>query len=74
MAVWLTGIASAGCGSPCETPAPLSCCNGGCNGDSSTAALCGPAGWTCPPGSVARGQCPAGQPFCGGAAPDGGSP
>jgi 16S rRNA G966 N2-methylase RsmD len=74
MAVWLLGIAGAGCGTPCETPAPLSCCLGGCNGDSTVPAICGPGGWTCPAGSVPPGQCPLGQLFCGGGVPDGGSP
>ncbi len=62
-----------GCGSPCETPVPLSCCVGGCNGNMLTPAVCGSGGFTCPAGAVAPGSCPSGSLFCGGGPVDGGS-
>jgi hypothetical protein len=71
MVLALLGV-SVGC-TPCETPVPLSCCVGGCNGDVLTPAVCGSGGWSCPAGSVAPGSCPSGSRFCGGGPVDAGS-
>lgn len=69
MVVLVSMLAGTGasCGTPCETPVALSCCEGGCNGDAGTPALCGPAGWSCPPGAIAAGDCPSTPKFCSGA-------
>jgi hypothetical protein len=67
MAVLFLGTLASGCGNDCQTPVPVSCCVGGCDGDTLTPAVCEPSGLSCPAGSVAPGDCPATPPFCSGA-------
>lgn len=65
MAVLVLGTLLASCGGgDCQTPVPLSCCVGGCGGHTTTPAVCGTSGLTCPPGSVAPGECPSTPQFC----------
>ena len=66
MAVCILGALAASCGNDCTTPVPLSCCVGGCDGDTLTPAVCGPSGLACPTGSVPPGDCPSTPPFCSG--------
>lgn len=67
MAVLFLGILASACGNDCQTPVALSCCVGGCSGDTTTTAVCGPSGLSCPSGSVPPGECPSSPPFCSGA-------
>jgi hypothetical protein len=69
MAMLLLGTLASACGNDCQTPVPVFCCVGGCSGSTLTPTVCSTSGLSCPPGSVAPGECQTPPQFCSGAVP-----
>jgi hypothetical protein len=66
MGMLALGAPATGCSSQCESPVQVLCCVGGCNGDTTTPAICTPQGLACPEGSAPLGQCGPDVHQCGG--------